>query len=145
MSSQGWPLTAGDATLGVFHPEPQTAGFWAGLARGELLLRRCSDCDRTWHPTQITCRSCGTVLETWVPTTGGGEIFSVSVIHRGTERATTSGPYAVAVIRLDDGPHLLSEVGAEDTHDAAIGARVRVTAEPTSARGYIARLEAEVD
>ncbi len=109
--------------------DPDTAGFWAATARGELALCRCQVC-RTWlQPPMERCRVCGgpTAYE---QVTGDGTIYSFIVVNR----PSTSGyaeqvPYAVALVELDEQPglRLSARLVGVDPHgpEVAIGTRVR--------------------
>ena len=37
---------------------PETAHYWEGTARGELLLQKCRACDTTYFPPQPFCPAC---------------------------------------------------------------------------------------
>jgi hypothetical protein len=61
---------------------PPTRPFWAGAARGELVLPRCDACTRyVWYPDGA-CRFCGGAVHTWTRVSGEGRLFSWSIVHR---------------------------------------------------------------
>jgi uncharacterized OB-fold protein len=80
--ADGFPLTAGPRSLGVSEASPETREYWDGLARGELLIKRCTGCERHLHPRRIVCPHCGTLDPRWVTAAGRGRIYSYSEIHR---------------------------------------------------------------
>ena len=43
----GRPLVAGDFTLGIYQPSPETLGYWQGVSRRELMVRWCVHCPRS--------------------------------------------------------------------------------------------------
>ena len=58
-----------------------TREFWAGAARGQLMITRCEACSRyVWYP-EPPCRYCGGTRLTWTPVSGRGTLFSWSVLH----------------------------------------------------------------
>lgn len=58
-----------------------TREFWAGAARGQLVIPRCDTCSRyVWYP-QPPCRFCGASRLTWTAVSGYGTLFSWSVVH----------------------------------------------------------------
>jgi uncharacterized OB-fold protein len=58
-----------------------THEFWAGAARGELVITRCDACGRyVWYP-EPPCRHCGGNQLTWTRVSGRGTLFSWSVVH----------------------------------------------------------------
>src|SRR5690348_15837286 len=61
--------------------DPLTAPFFAGAARGELVVTCCTGCEQyVWYP-QERCPVCGGALE-WVPMCGRGTLFSWTVLLR---------------------------------------------------------------
>jgi len=58
-----------------------TREFWAGAARGELMITRCDACGRyVWYP-ESPCRHCGGPRLTWAAVSGRGTLFAWSVVH----------------------------------------------------------------
>jgi len=111
--SKGLPFMAGPYFVGLYQPSPETAGFWEGVAMGELRLKRCSACHRLWHPKRIVCTECGSSELEWAPASGRGEIYSFSEVHRAPAPAfAASVPYAVGVVRLAEGVHLFTRLFA---------------------------------
>ena len=61
---------------------PPLREYWAGAARGELVLPRCDGCARyVWYPDGA-CRSCDATAHTWTRVSGRGRLFSWSIVHR---------------------------------------------------------------
>ena len=72
-----------------------------------LMIRRCEDCELPFAPLTAICASCGTSDLTWVPSSGTGSIVSCRPVNSGVSGLPTElGPYAVAIVELDDGPWL---------------------------------------
>ena len=97
-----------------------TEPFWAAAAEGRLTTRRCRDCGKLhWYPRPV-CPFCQGDTE-WVPLSGNGHIYSVSVTRK-------AGPiaYAIAYVTLDEGVTLLSNIVDCDLDQATIGRRVQV-------------------
>lgn len=53
-----------------------TEFFWAGTARGELRIQRCSACGRLRHPPGPMCPGCGATAPDYVVADGTGTVFS---------------------------------------------------------------------
>ena len=49
-----------------------TAAFWAGCARGELLVQACGHCGRWRFPPRPMCPHCRSIEQTWEPVSGQG-------------------------------------------------------------------------
>jgi uncharacterized OB-fold protein len=98
-------------------PTPETAHFWQGTSRGELLLQRCRACERAYFPPQPFCPRCARDDVEIVRASGTGTLYSFVVNHRPAPGFTA--PYVIAVVELDEGPRLLSNlVGVEANPDA---------------------------
>jgi uncharacterized OB-fold protein len=86
--------------------DPLTHEFFAGAARGELLIPRCERCARwVWYPEEM-CPGCGGDL-TWTPTSGRGRLFSWAVVHRPFLPAFAElVPFVTALVVLDEAPEV---------------------------------------
>jgi len=84
--------------------DPLTAPFFAGAARGELLITRCETCgDYVWYP-QAACQRDGGTL-TWTPVSGRGTLFSWAVVRRAFLPAFADRvPFVTALVALDEDP-----------------------------------------
>ena len=83
--------------------EPTAAEFWAGTARGELLVQACGACGRWRHPPRPMCPHCRSTDVTWVRTSGTGRVWSFVVPHPPLLPAYSPlAPYNVIVVELDD-------------------------------------------
>jgi uncharacterized OB-fold protein len=100
-------------------PTPETKHFWEGTKAGELRLQRCDDCRHTYFPPRPFCPKCASRRVSIVKATGKGKLFSY-VIHQRPAPGFTP-PYAIAVVELDEGPRLMSNiVGCPQTPDALV-------------------------
>jgi uncharacterized protein len=111
---------------GIEPPEDKELGaFWDGTRAQELRLPTCRSCGTTfWYP-RITCPSCLSEDLDWRAAGGTGEVHAVSVMHRPEK-------YPVALVELDEGVRLMSNVVNVDPDDVHVGMRVRLTWEPLS-------------
>ena len=101
--------------------------FWDGCRRGELLLQRCTHCRRLRYPAALVCPDCLAREAEWQPLSGRGKVFSFVVFHRAYHPAWEGKvPYNVALIELDEGPIMLSNVVAVDNAALEIGLPVEV-------------------
>lgn len=85
------------------------AGFWEGVARGELLHQRCDDCGTPRFPWLPGCNACGSPKWTPVASAGHGTVYSYVVMHHPPFPAFDP-PYAVALIELDEGVRIVSNL-----------------------------------
>jgi uncharacterized OB-fold protein len=99
---------------------------------GRLVLQACSGCGAVQFPPEDACRACGSFELATRASAGRGRVASVAVVHHAVHPVLRPRvPYAVALVALEDFPHvrLLGNV-LNRAHDrVAIGDRVRVAFE----------------
>ena len=84
-----------------------TAPFWAGAARGELLVQACGACGRWRMPPRPMCPHCRSTSVTWVPTSGRGRVWSYVVAHPPLLPAYAQvAPYNAIVVELEEDPSI---------------------------------------
>jgi uncharacterized OB-fold protein len=82
-----------------------SAPFWAGTARGELLVQACGACGAWRMPPRPMCPQCRSTEIAWVPTSGTGTIWSFIVPHPPLLAAYSElAPYNAVVVALDENP-----------------------------------------
>jgi uncharacterized OB-fold protein len=100
---------------------------YQGLARDELLITRCTECGRAQFPPRAVCYGCdasGTLQ--WVPAAGTGEVWSFVTFHKAYfPPEVRAVPYNVAIVQLDEGPRLVTNLVDVPDDEVAIGLRVR--------------------
>jgi uncharacterized OB-fold protein len=89
-------------------PTPETQHYWDGTRQGELLLQRCDACAKTYFPPRPFCPDCGSRQVRVVKASGRGRLYSYVIHHRPVPGFTP--PYAIAVVELDEGPRLMTNI-----------------------------------
>ncbi len=108
-----------------------TAPFWEGSARGELLYQHCSACGRTQFPPRRHCAHCQAGEPQWRRATGKGAVHSFTVVHRAPTAAFKDEvPYTIALIDLDEGFRMMMNVLDCPPEEVEIGSRVRIVFRP---------------
>jgi uncharacterized OB-fold protein len=113
-----------------------TRPFWDACADGRLLFQQCGACAAPVFIPQELCPRCWSTDLHWRESSGRGRIVTFTVVWRGQTPAFET-PYVVAVIRLEEGHEMMTNiVGADPAPDSddggvRIGAPVRVVFEPT--------------
>lgn len=111
-------------------PNPLTAPYWRAAQQGELKLPRCAACAKFHFYPRAACPYCGSVEFAWHPVAGRGEIYSFTVVHRAPSKGFEElVPYTVAVVALDEGPHLMTRLVQVAPAAVNIGMRVKVVFE----------------
>jgi uncharacterized protein len=84
---------------------PDGAPFWAGAARGELLVQTCAACGTRRFPPRPMCPQCRSTDATWDRMSGRATVWSYVVPHPPLLPAYAElAPYNVIVVALDDDP-----------------------------------------
>lgn len=83
--------------------------FWDGVAAGELRLQRCASCDQLRHPPGPMCPSCHSLESRIERASGRGTVYSY-VIPRHTAIDSAGDPVIVALIALEEGARLVSNL-----------------------------------
>jgi uncharacterized OB-fold protein len=112
-------------------PSAESQAYWDGLRDRKLLMPRCDACGKYWFPPSLLCPHCNETKWTWTSTSGRGRIFSYVVYHRVYHPGFAEEvPYAVAVIELDEGPRMVSNVIGIAPDKLACDLRVEVVYQP---------------
>ena len=89
-------------------PTPETQHFWDGTRAGELRLQRCRTCGGTYFPPRPFCPDCASRDVEVYAASGRGSLLSYVINHR--PHPSFDGPYAIALVKLDEGPTLMSNI-----------------------------------
>ena len=97
-------------------PTPETQPFWDGTRAGELRIQRCNDCRQFYFYPRPFCPSCWSEDVEWVAVSGRARLHSYVINHRPAPGFEDEAPYAIAVVELEEGPRMMSNiVGIENT------------------------------
>ena len=95
-------------------PTPESTSFWEGTKRRELRLQHCEDCQRFYFYPRSLCRYCWSRNVQWRTVSGRGRLHTFTVNYRAGRHSPFPGPFVIAIIELDEGPRLMSNlVGVE--------------------------------
>lgn len=85
--------------------------YWDSLSKGILVYQRCKGCDHAWLPARTECPCCLGPNYDWRPASGRAKLISWVVYHRAFNPAFGDRlPYNVAVVELEEGPRLISNI-----------------------------------
>ena len=113
-------------------PDPESAPHWAAANEGRLVVQRCARCGNHQLYPRPHCLRCRGPVE-WVEASGHGTVYSFTVIRQNFSRSFRHLiPYVVALVDLDEGPRLMTNMVGCEPEDLVIGMPVRVRFEPVS-------------
>jgi uncharacterized protein len=111
-------------------PSIETEPFWAAAQERRLVMPRCDHCSAFRFPPTVACLTCEREGYTWVDVSGRGKVFTF-VIYRRAFRAAFKDklPYVLAVIELEEGPRIPSNVVGMPVEEVECEMPVRVVFE----------------
>ena len=114
--------------------------FWREIPqRYNLIGNKCKACNTTYFPPRESCPECrrksiGKMEEKKL--SGKGKIITYSIIYTAPEHFEGQVPYPIAIIKLDEGPHLTAQIVDCKLDDVKIGMKVQSTFRKIHADGY---------
>ncbi len=111
-------------------PTEDTEPFWEYCAKGELRMQNCSDCGHVRFPAAVLCPKCLSEEYQWTKLSGRGKVFTYAVFHQVYYPGFADDvPYNTAMIELDEGPRIHTNIIECENDDIYIGMPVTVTFE----------------
>ena len=90
--------------------------------RYNLIGSKCTNCDGVYFPPRVICPKCRRkgIIEN-IQLKGKGKIHSFSIVETPTDDFKTISPYAVAIIELEEGAKLTSQLVECNLDEIKIG------------------------
>lgn len=109
-------------------PDPDSAPFWEGCRAHRLLLQRCRDCGAWRFPPGRWCAGCRSPRSAWHDASGRGRVYSWIVVTHPVPREVYAAevPYVVALIELEEGVRMPTNLVGCDPHAVAAAMPVEV-------------------
>ena len=118
--------------------------WWAAVAQGRLLLRRCLSCGTHWLPWSPHCPECGPgPAAEWAESSGRGTLYSWVGVHYSAS-APQDVPFTVAAVLLAEGAVLYGRL-AHPERPLRGDEAVRVRFEPGDGRVVVAFSTSDAD
>jgi uncharacterized OB-fold protein len=112
-------------------PTAWSAPHWEGCRNGELLVQVCSDCQAYVFPPEEACTRCLSTHLVWSRSSGLGRIHTYTIVWR-SQQPSFHTPYVPAVVELEEGWYMLTNIVGSRPEDVQIGLLVEVTFEQVS-------------
>ena len=97
-----------------------TKFFWDALKEGKLLIQRCAGCATLRHPPRPMCPRCNSLAWEAIEAAGRGVVYSF-ILPRHPQWPWFDGTYIVALIELEEGTRILSNLRDVDPAAVTIG------------------------
>ena len=94
--------------------------------RYNLYSTKCESCGILYFPPRIICPNCrrkGKMED--FKLSGLGEIVSFTIVHAPPEGYVLQVPYVLAIVKMDEGPMLTTQIVDTDPDKVKIGMRVK--------------------
>ena len=102
-----------------------TQFFWDGLMARRLLIQKCSGCGLLRHPPRPMCPTCRSVQWEAIESSGNGTVYSFVIPHH-PPLPGFDGPYIVAIVELEEGTRLVTNLVDVEAEAVTIGMPVVV-------------------
>lgn len=111
-------------------PAPESAPYWAAAREHRLELPHCKACNHVWFPPSRSCPNCLSNDMAFKPVSGNGKVYSFVTFHRVYNPAFAGDvPYVVALVELDEGARMLTNIVGIAPDKVACEMRVKVVYE----------------
>ncbi len=102
--------------------------FWDAARQERLIIQKCTACGKHVFYPRMACPYCAADSLEWVEASGKGTVYSFTVVEANAPSAFIDDmPFVVAVIRLQEGVQMLSNVIDCEPHDVVCDMPVKVT------------------
>jgi uncharacterized OB-fold protein len=106
--------------------DPLIKPFWDNAQERKLVMQTCKACGDKHFPPSPVCPQCLSNDQEWVQVSGRGTLESWVDFHRAYwEGFKEDLPYRVCLVRLEEGPVLISNL-IGDSANAKMGAKLEV-------------------
>ena len=107
-----------------------SAIFWDAATQGRLVAQRCKDCGRVRHPPRPMCPHCHSLAFEEAALSGRGSLYSYAILHH-PQNPAFDYPVLAALVDLEEGVRIVSNLTDVAPDDIRIGMSLEVTFEPT--------------
>ncbi len=116
-------------------PDADSAPFWRGCREHRLLLQQCKGCGKFRFPAAQFCPACRSDAAEWLEASGRGTVYSwIVVVHPVPgDIYRDDVPYAVALVDLEEGVRMPTNIIGCDPRYIRAGMAVTVTFDDVSA------------
>ena len=111
-------------------PSKISQPFWDSCKAERMQLQRCDDCGTYAYYPVYVCPECASRALTWTKVSGSGTIHTFTVAARSS--FDIEGPLVVALVELEEGAMMVTNIITSAPENVHIGMPVRVRYEKAS-------------
>ncbi len=86
----------------------------------------CSKCGAKIFPPRDVCPECSKPAQTPYSFSGRGVVYSFAVVYQASEEFEEYAPYAVAMVKLEEGPMVTAQLTDVDPEEVKVGMPVEM-------------------
>jgi uncharacterized OB-fold protein len=104
----------------------ESGPFWRAARERRLAIMQCRVCDRHFFYPRELCPHCHSSAVEWTDASGRGTIYTFTIARRPAGPAFKPDvPYVVALVELEEGPRLMTNIVTGDVESIHIGQKVK--------------------
>jgi len=100
--------------------------FYNLAKEGKLMAAKCKKCGTLLLPPRPVCTNCLSEDFEWVELKGKGKLLTYTVIHVAPPQFQSMTPYAVGIVKLEDGPNLPGMIKDIEPEKIKVGMNLKV-------------------
>lgn len=105
---------------------PVVENFYKFCADGRLMAVKCKRCGAVICPPRTICPKCLADAFDWMELKGLGKLLTYTIIHFPPGQFQALAPYAVGIIKLEQGPQLSGMIKNVKLEDLRVGMELLV-------------------
>ncbi len=106
-------------------PSSLSRPFWDATREHRLIRPHCPTCGKSFFVPQVACPGCLAEDWEWLESSGRGAVYSYTVCHRAPVPGFET-PYAIAIVDLEEGWQMMSNLIDAEPGEIQIGQAVEV-------------------
>ena len=111
-------------------PTSVTRRYWDSVNEEALRIPKCRTCGAVHFYPHALCPNCMSPDLDYVPVSGNGTVYSYTIMHRAPATSFQHDiPYAVALVELEEGVRMISNLVGCPIEEVRIGMPVRAVYE----------------
>jgi len=105
---------------------PCVENFYKFCAQGKLMGVKCVSCGNVISPPRVICPKCFASKFEWMELRGRGRLLTYTIIHFPPSQFQALAPYAVGILKLEEGPQLPGMIKNLKLEELRIGMDLQV-------------------
>jgi uncharacterized OB-fold protein len=107
--------------------KPWSKKFWEAARQHKLIMQKCNDCGKLIFYPRKVCPECWSDNVGWIDVSGKAKVLMMTTTIAGVEQAFAPDlPYVLAVVELEEGVHMITNIVDCKPEDVKIGTALEV-------------------